>query len=147
MLYLNTNLGAVAALSAETGQPTWIVRYPRAKKGDLNQRATHFYRDLTPCLYDRGRLIVATADSESVLPTTPRRVCCIGKRPWPRMSCTCSASAVTALWSSGEKLWRINVATGKVNYPGPRGRRPRALVARARRWQGLLAHGSSDSCF
>ncbi len=32
VIYLNTNLGAVAALTADTGRPLWIVRYPRAKR-------------------------------------------------------------------------------------------------------------------
>jgi outer membrane protein assembly factor BamB len=68
-LYVNTNLGAIAAISADDGTPRWIHTYPRAKIGHLGQlRSTpHFFRDLVPCVYDQGKLFVAPADSPAVL--------------------------------------------------------------------------------
>ncbi len=65
-LYLNTNLGAVAALSTRDGQVKWISLYPRVRQGDLLNLAPHWCRDLNPCLFDRGRLIVAPADSRRI---------------------------------------------------------------------------------
>jgi len=65
-LYCNTNLGAVAALSAEDGQVRWISLYPRDRQGDLLQPEAHWCRDLNPCLYDRGTLLVAPADSRRI---------------------------------------------------------------------------------
>jgi outer membrane protein assembly factor BamB len=65
-LYLNTNLGAVAALSTRDGQVKWISLYPRIRQGDLLNLAPHWCRDLTPCLFDRGRLLVAPADSQRI---------------------------------------------------------------------------------
>lgn len=65
-LYLNTNLGAVAALSAANGRIRWLTTYPRALKGSLFDPADHWARDLTPCLADRGTLYVAPADSPHV---------------------------------------------------------------------------------
>jgi hypothetical protein len=67
-LYLNTNLGAVAAISADDGVPRWIHLYPRAKIGNLgNLHATpHLFRDLVPCVYDEGKLYVAPADSPAI---------------------------------------------------------------------------------
>ncbi len=135
MLYVNTNLGAVAALSAETGRPAWIVRYPRAKKGDLNQRATHFYRDLTPCLYDRGRLIVAPADSESILAYDAATGLLLWETALAKDVVHLLGIGGDALWASGEKLWHINVATGKVNYPWPEGPTPKGFG------RGVLAGG------
>jgi len=61
-LYYNTNLGAVAALSASDGRLKWINVYPRETRGRLSDLAPHWRRDLNPCLYDRGTLIVAPAD-------------------------------------------------------------------------------------
>jgi len=127
VVYVNTNLGAVAALAAETGRPIWIVRYPRAKKGDLNQRATHFYRDLTPCLYDRGRLIVAPADSESVLAYDAATGLLLWETSLAKDVVHLLGVGGEALWASGEKLWRINVATGKVSYPWPEGPTPKGF--------------------
>ena len=64
-LYLNTNLGAIAALSAEDGEIRWISKYPRARADELN--AAHFYRDLNPCVYCRGSLFVAPSDGPNIL--------------------------------------------------------------------------------
>jgi len=61
-LYYNTNLGAVAAVST-TGRLRWLTTYPRALQGDLLTPATHWARDRTPCLADRGTLYVAPTDS------------------------------------------------------------------------------------
>jgi outer membrane protein assembly factor BamB len=62
-LYFNTNLGAVAAISARDGQIRWISLYPRDRVGNMLRPAPHWSRDLTPCLYDRGTLLVAPCDS------------------------------------------------------------------------------------
>ncbi|HEY4309889.1 MAG TPA: PQQ-binding-like beta-propeller repeat protein [Pirellulales bacterium] len=135
VVYVNTNLGAVAALAADTGHPLWIVRYPRAKKGDLNQRATHFYRDLTPCLYDRGRLIVAPADSESILAYDAATGLLLWETNLANDVVHLLGVGGDALWASGEKLWRINVMTGKVSYPWPEGPTPKGFG------RGVLAGG------
>jgi outer membrane protein assembly factor BamB len=62
-LYVNTNLGGVAALNTRDGQLQWLTLYPRTLKGDLGKPGPYTCRDLTPCLYDRGTLLVAPADS------------------------------------------------------------------------------------
>ncbi len=66
VLYYNTNAGAVAALGTLDGQIRWLTRYPRATEGDLLHPPPHLDRDLVPCLYDRGRLLVAPADSPRI---------------------------------------------------------------------------------
>ena len=71
-LYYNTNLGAVAAISARD-QPSvgarrlqWVSLYPRAREGNLLELAPHWGRDLNPCLCDHGMLLVAPADSPRI---------------------------------------------------------------------------------
>ena len=66
MLYYNTSAGAVAALRRHDGRIRWLTRYPRATEGDLLQPPPHWDRDLVPCLYDRGKLLVAPADSPRI---------------------------------------------------------------------------------
>ncbi len=66
-LYCNTNLGAVAALSTHDGQIRWVSLYPRDRQGDLLQPEPHWCRDLNPCLYDRGTLLVAPSDSRRIV--------------------------------------------------------------------------------
>lgn len=66
-LYCNTNVGAVAALSVHEGQVKWVSLYPRDRQGDLLRPESHWCRDLNPCLYDRGTLLVAPTDSRRIL--------------------------------------------------------------------------------
>lgn len=65
-IYVNTNLGAVAAVSADSGRIDWLTLYPRMLHGNLARMDPHWSRDLNPCLFDRGRLYVAPADSPRV---------------------------------------------------------------------------------
>jgi len=65
-LFHNTNLGAVAALSAEDGELHWAHTYPRELQGDLLAPALHWARELNPCVYDDGRVLVAPADSPRI---------------------------------------------------------------------------------
>ena len=66
MLYYNTNLGAVAALRADDGRMAWLSLYPRELTGELGNLAAHWRRDPSPCLLDRGTLLVAPADSPRI---------------------------------------------------------------------------------
>lgn len=66
-VYYNTNAGAVAALATADGRPLWTTLYPRVTTGDVLRPPLHRGRDLVPCLYDRGTLYVAPADSRRVL--------------------------------------------------------------------------------
>ncbi|MCE5269042.1 MAG: PQQ-binding-like beta-propeller repeat protein [Planctomycetaceae bacterium] len=65
-LYLNTNLGAVAALRAEDGRILWVSLYPRALRGDLAKLATHWHRAPNPCVLRGEELFVAPSDSPGV---------------------------------------------------------------------------------
>jgi outer membrane protein assembly factor BamB len=65
-VYVNTNLGAVAALAADSGRINWLSLYPRAHGGNLARMEAHWSRDLTPAVFDHGRLYVAPADSPRV---------------------------------------------------------------------------------
>jgi outer membrane protein assembly factor BamB len=65
-LFLNTNLGAVAALSAEDGSIRWVSLYPRALQGNAASPAAHWRRAVNPCVADRGTLYVAPADSPRI---------------------------------------------------------------------------------
>ena len=65
-LYYNTNLGAVAALSVDDGRVQWVSLYPRARRGDLLRPEARAGRDLNPCLFYRGTLLVAPSDSRRI---------------------------------------------------------------------------------
>jgi outer membrane protein assembly factor BamB len=67
-IYCNTNLGAVAALSARDGTIKWITRYPRApfRSPDPERDDLHFFRDLNPCLVHKDLVIVAPTDCDKI---------------------------------------------------------------------------------
>src|ERR1700751_759691 len=68
-LYCNTNLGAVAAVSARDGRLLWAALYARARKAAADgpdRRAAHFYRVLNPSVYYRGVLLVAPSACQSI---------------------------------------------------------------------------------
>lgn len=120
-LYFNTNLGAVAALNADDGQVQWIARYPRSMGGELNRTAKHVYRDLTPCVLDKGRLYVAPADSERLFAFSTAT----GDLLWASAA-GCPEDAVHVLGvlhgtvvASGDRLWGFDAATGRVRAVWP----------------------------
>ena len=62
-LYYLTNLGAVAALDAETGATRWVATYPRQESNQLSHGSD---RDLNPALVHQGRVIVAPSDANAI---------------------------------------------------------------------------------
>jgi outer membrane protein assembly factor BamB len=116
-LYYNTNLGAIAALSTRDGDVKWITLYPRATETkDLNARDAHFYRDLTPCIYYRGTLLVAPSDIENIIALDAAT----GMLRWisaPGLPTAVHLLGVGGgnLWCSGDQIYAINVAKGLVS--------------------------------
>jgi len=62
-LYYQTNLGAVAALDAETGAIGWVATYPRHEPGRGLAGPT---RDLNPAVVHDGVVFVAPSDASSI---------------------------------------------------------------------------------
>jgi outer membrane protein assembly factor BamB/tetratricopeptide (TPR) repeat protein len=60
-LYYQTNLGAVAALDAETGSIRWVATYPR-----LDRNGGSPDRDLNPAVVHDGLVIVAPDDASAI---------------------------------------------------------------------------------
>lgn len=123
-LYCNTNLGAVAALSTRDGQVQWVSLYPRDRQGDLLQPEPHWCRDLTPCLYDRGTLLVAPADSRRIFSFDAMT----GQILWqtdPEVEDVVHLLGVSGnnLIASGNKLYWISLqdAPGRVKHVWPDG--------------------------
>jgi hypothetical protein len=117
-LYLNTNLGAVASLSAEDGRIHWISTYPRSKGGELN---AHLFRDLNPCLYYRGTLYVAPTDTPQVFALDSMTgLVRWATAPKPMADVVhLLGVAEGSLIASGRSLWWLDAETGKfiISFP------------------------------
>jgi outer membrane protein assembly factor BamB/tetratricopeptide (TPR) repeat protein len=57
-----SHAGAIVAVDARTGQPSWGVRYP--SRGPMTPEHEPSPRDLTPCLYADGRVYSAPLDTD-----------------------------------------------------------------------------------
>ena len=115
VIFFNTNLGAVAALAADDGQFRWITQYRRATGGDLTHPASHFYRDLNPCVYHQGKVLVAPSDSEHIFALEATT----GRLLWatpPGVDDAVHLLGVGGgkLWASGDRLWWVDVENGKL---------------------------------
>jgi outer membrane protein assembly factor BamB len=66
-LYVNTHSGAIAAISAPSGQLLWLLKYPRvAARESTDRPGRHLARDLAPCLAWKDLIIAAPADSDRI---------------------------------------------------------------------------------
>ncbi len=116
-IYYNTNLGAVAALSARDGRVRWAATYPRAKKAapdGRDRRTAHYYRDLNPCVYDRGRLLVAPADFAGIFALDAATGELLWESQLPEDVVHLLGVGNGNLIASGDALWWIDAAGGKV---------------------------------
>ncbi|HUS38415.1 MAG TPA: hypothetical protein VMX74_03145 [Pirellulales bacterium] len=118
-LFLNTNLGAIAALRSRDGLVHWVYRYPRTKSVDLAAAPAHFYRDMNPCLYYRGLVIAAPRDSRQILALDAGS----GQLVWrsepigdPRHLLGIGNGNLIA---TGSSVWWLNATTGKAEYVWP----------------------------
>jgi outer membrane protein assembly factor BamB len=123
VLYLNTNLGAVASVAAHDGHIHWIRLYNRARKassGGLDKKADHFYRDLNPCIYHQGLVYAAPSDCEWILAIDATT----GQIAWDSRLAEDAIHLLGVsqgmLMASGNKLWWIDATGGKVRavWPG-----------------------------
>ena len=124
-LYCNTNMGAVAALSAKSGEVRWVYRYERAP-GEYYYATppAHFYRDLNPCIYHHGMILAAPSDCEKVMAIDAAT----GDLLWYSAHGGLSAThpvhllgvANDYLIATGKNVWWIDVVTGKPHAIWPK---------------------------
>ncbi|MBX9789868.1 MAG: PQQ-like beta-propeller repeat protein [Pirellulales bacterium] len=125
VLYFNSNLGAIAAIAAADGQVRWIHVYRQPQTGDLNQPLAHFHRDLTPCIYQQGRVFVAPSDTERILALDAAT----GELQWETRYAPDALHLLGVggghLLASGDRIYWINVESGKLVRYWPDGPEPK----------------------
>jgi outer membrane protein assembly factor BamB/tetratricopeptide (TPR) repeat protein len=121
-IYLNTNLGLVAALDADSGEICWLAKYPRLT-GKLfapaNAMPVHFDRDPSPAVYHDGLVIVAPADTPDILALDSDT----GKTVWVNNQLADGLQLLGVvsqkLVVSGNRLAVVDVHTGKTEWIWP----------------------------
>ncbi len=118
-LYVNTNLGAVAAVDADDGQLRWLVRYPRAPltSQDIDRTGRYLLRDLNPCLVDRGMVFTAPSDCDRIFALDAAT----GMLLWQTTAGHAEDAVhllganATHLLASGDRIYWIDRFTGNVH--------------------------------
>jgi cellulose synthase operon protein C len=117
-LYVNTNLGMIAALRTEDGAPLWLHTYRRAlgeaapeEPGGLptSKQRPH------PCVLAGSRVIVAPADHEGVLALDAASGEEFWSAPLPAAEARLLAVDGNRVILSGERLWAVDADTGKLD--------------------------------
>gem|GEM_PF-2871803 len=113
-LYVSTNIGAAAAIDAETGEVRWLARYgafgPARRQVAL---ANDDRWENGPPVIVRGRLIAAPQDSDDLIAFDAAT----GRERWrhPRMGMRhLAGSDGSAAYVSGGRACSIDIDTGKV---------------------------------
>jgi outer membrane protein assembly factor BamB len=116
-LYLNTNLGAVASLSARDGQIQWLTLYQRAKRttADVQEKKpVHYLRDLNPCVYSAGMLAVAPSDSEYLIGLDAATGQILWQNRTPEDVVHLLGIADGNLIATGDRVWWLKMQDGSI---------------------------------
>ncbi|NIL97371.1 MAG: PQQ-binding-like beta-propeller repeat protein [Planctomycetales bacterium] len=136
-LYLNTNLGAIAAIRARDGLVHWVYRYPRAKWIDMAKRPEYFDRDLNPCLFYQGLVIAAPRDSQQIMALDAGT----GQLLWRSIPLGAPPLHLLGvgngnLIATGKSIWWLNAVTGRAEFVWPH---PDNTQSERQYGRGLLA--------
>jgi hypothetical protein len=120
--YFNSNLGLVAALDAESGGVCWLRQYerrPAKPSGPAPAGPLHFGRDPAPCLYHDGLVVAAPADTQNIFAIDAET----GRMLWNTTQLPDAQHLLGTvrdnLIVSGNRLWALDVRTGKVKFVWP----------------------------
>jgi outer membrane protein assembly factor BamB len=121
-LYINTNLGLVAALDVDKGRICWLHRYQRLSGSPFStgrHRPLHFDRDPSPCLYHSGLVVVAPSDAPIIFALDADT----GRRVWTTDQVPDALHLVGVvnhnLIVSGNRLAVVDVRSGSMQFVWP----------------------------
>jgi hypothetical protein len=121
-IYLNTNLGLVAALDADSGNIEWISRYDRLTGKTFTVGAavpSHFDRDPAPCVYHDGLLFVAPSDSPAIFALDAAT----GKTVWQQNQVPDALQLLGVVGKqlivSGERISALDTSSGRITWTWP----------------------------
>jgi outer membrane protein assembly factor BamB len=121
-IYLNTNLGLVAALRTSDGAICWLHRYERRGEPVSTARGelpAHFGREPSPALVHDGRLIVAPSDAPQVFALDADT----GLQIWSNNQLADALHLLGVVDETvvigGARLWGVDANSGQVRYAWP----------------------------
>lgn len=145
-LFCSTNLGAVAAVAAASGEIQWLTTYPRTvpRYSDPDWDDRYLFRDLNPCLVYRDLVFAAPTDCGSVIALDA----ITGRPCWMTdADQLCDVNHLLGvgddrLLASGDGLYWLDPLSGRLlgQFPRPTSSAPGHARPNPRSWgRGVLA--------
>lgn len=118
-VYYQTNMGALAALDAETGQIRWLATYAHREPGGLSAVRP---RELNPAVIHDGLVIIAPDDSPWIyaFEAGSGRLAWKSDRPLPEATHLLGV-ARGRLIATGDHVWSLDAKTGTILCVWPDG--------------------------
>ncbi|MCC7084576.1 MAG: PQQ-binding-like beta-propeller repeat protein [Pirellulales bacterium] len=112
-LYLNTNLGAIAAIDTAEGFVRWVTVYTRKSHVQLE---ASIHSEPNPAIYDRGMIFAAPVDFAGIVALDAFT----GQFIWDNQELADATQLIGVcegkLWSCGKSLCALEARSGKLVY-------------------------------
>ena len=112
-VYYQTNMGALAALDADTGAVRWLATYPTTEENASNS----LHRGLNPAIAHGGLVIVAPDDSAPIFAFDSASGEIVWKTPPVNEIKHLLGVAQGKLFATGNHLFSFDVKTGQLTRP------------------------------
>ena len=115
-IYYATNLGTVAAINARTGHLRWVTTYVRQRPVHRTEWSAQA-PDLNPPVYSDGKLFVSASDTAKIQCLDTQN----GRLLWEAYPSATHILGVAkgTLIATGNRVWAIDINTGKVRWYWP----------------------------
>jgi len=122
LVFYNTNLGAIAALEAETGRIKWIFTYPRKLAAPTRLMGYQGTWPINPCVYKNGVVAAAPADARDVFIIDAQTGTLLAKVPaQPSIRDLLGINNGRLFATTDRAVLAVDVATGKLVWQWPSG--------------------------
>jgi hypothetical protein len=111
VIYMNTNLGMVAAIRVVDGEPLWLRTYARSLPGGAATMVSTARRP-NPCFVSQSRVVVSPDDCGELMALDAATGVKLWSSPLPAIGARVLAVNPERIILSGERLWAINAADG-----------------------------------
>jgi outer membrane protein assembly factor BamB len=115
VLYISSNLGMIAALRADDGEPLWLRTYERSLPQPEAAPTTSSPQQPNPPIASRFRIIAAPDDAAEITALDAATGAQLWTTPRPNPTARMLAVDGDQVLLSGERLWSLSAATGKTN--------------------------------
>jgi hypothetical protein len=112
-VFYSTDMGAVAALDARSGNLRWVTTYESTSQPSSADFTDTRCTGLTPCLYHEGKVVVAPNDLNEVMALDSDTGRTVWRRTFPGGVCHLLGVSGHRLFVSGDFLWAVDLPTGR----------------------------------